>query len=156
MPAMGPEKYELRRMPVRRVMYEKYLRWFVDKVNPFEMAKELPNRGWRPAIGIMMGCFAIDLADEQRAAWAALNRARRVPQFPPEVLTQMERLYYGWPMHVLADGRKVEFSETYYPLIEKDIGRWRASERATRARRAYTEFFRRNYERIVEMEKEGK
>jgi ABC-type Fe3+ transport system substrate-binding protein len=34
---LGPERYELRRMPVRRAMYEKYADRFVDRVNPFEM-----------------------------------------------------------------------------------------------------------------------
>jgi iron(III) transport system substrate-binding protein len=152
---MGPDTYELRRMPVRRAMYEpKYFEHFVDKVNPFTLAKEMPNRGWRPSIGVMMGCFAIDIADEQRAAWAALSRARRDPQFPPERLIEMERFFYAWPPHVMADGSKLDFSEANYKAIARDTGNWRDPSRTPRATMAYTEFFRRNYRRIIDMEAE--
>jgi ABC-type Fe3+ transport system substrate-binding protein len=149
---MGPDTYELRRMPVRRVMYEKFFDRFVDRVNPFTLAKEMPNRGWRPAIGIMMGAFAIDIADEQRAAWAALNRARKDPKFPPQALTEMERLFYAWPTHVMADGSKLDFSEANFKAIAKDTKSWRDASRTAEAKMAYTEFFRRNYQKVLEAE----
>lgn len=151
---MGPEQYELRRMPVRREMYEKYMAHFIDKVEPFKLAKDLPNRGWRSAIGIMMGCFAIDIADEQRAAWAVLCKARADSKYPPEKLIEMERLFYAWPIHPMADGTKLLFSEAHFSAIAKDTSNWRDASRTAQARMAYTEFFRRNYEKVVEMGRE--
>ncbi|MEX2218214.1 MAG: extracellular solute-binding protein [Phycisphaerales bacterium] len=149
---MGPATYELRRMPVRRIMYEKHLVHFVDKVNPFDMAREIPNHGWRSSIGVMMGCFAIDIADEQRAAWAALNRARGNPTFPPDRLAELERLFYGWPMHEMADGTRLLFGEATFKAIEKDTARWRDPARTPSARIAYTAFFRRSYEKVIQIE----
>ena len=44
---MGPDRYELRRMPVRRIMYQNYRDFMVDKANPFELASKDAGRGWR-------------------------------------------------------------------------------------------------------------
>jgi hypothetical protein len=52
---MGPREYELRRAPIRRVMYERYMPYFVDQSDPFKLASEVGPKGWRSAIGVMMG-----------------------------------------------------------------------------------------------------
>src|SRR5262249_8816511 len=45
---LGPRVNVLRRMPVRQSMYQaRYLEYFVDRVDPFQIAAKLPNRGWR-------------------------------------------------------------------------------------------------------------
>lgn len=148
---MGPRRYELRRMPVRRVMYEKYGVYFVDQENPFEAAAKLPQRGWRDSIAVMMGAFGIDTSEELREAWKVLNEARADPSFPRETLAEMERALYAMPEHELADGRRVEFSEENFGLISADTKRWRDVERGARARIRYTEFFRGQYRRVVEL-----
>lgn len=153
---LGPHLYALHRLPVRRIMYEKYLSWFVDPVNPFAMARETPARGWRSALGVMMGAFAIDIADEQRAAWAALNRARGDGSFPPDRLTEMERLFYAFPDHPLADGRRLPFTEANFALIEADAKAWCDPVRTARLRVTYTNFFRRAYARVVELGAAGR
>jgi len=145
---MGPMHNELRRMPVRRVMYEKYLDHFVDKVDPFAIASPVQSRGWRSSIGIMMGAFAIDSAKEQRQAWRALTRARQDPDFDPDVLAQMERLFYAFPPCRDAEGRTLEFTEQNYRAIR---GAWRDPDLKERAAIQYSIFFRANYRRVVEL-----
>jgi ABC-type Fe3+ transport system substrate-binding protein len=100
----GPDEYALRRMPVRRVMYEKYARFFVDKSNPFEAASDVKSNGWRSSIPPMMAAFGIDTAPEVRAAWKALNEARSQSGFPAERLAEMEKLFYSMPMHTFREG----------------------------------------------------
>lgn len=146
---LGPEHDALRRLPVRRVMYEKYFNRFTDKVNPFEIASDTQPQGWRDSIGIMMGAFAIDTADDQHTAWEALNRARNDPTFPRASLAEMERLFYSLPDHTLADGSALPFTEANYAAISKDTNRWRDPTLAPESRIAYTRFFTNNYRRIT-------
>ncbi|HYE02410.1 MAG TPA: extracellular solute-binding protein [Phycisphaerales bacterium] len=149
--AMGPVTHELRRMPARRVMYEKYLGAFIDPVNPFELASEVPPAGWRPGIALVMGAMGIDTADECRAAWAALARAREAPGFPPGALREMEGLFYAMPPHALADGRVLTLGPGTFAEISADLGGWKHQGRLARTRIAYTTFFRDNYRRVVEL-----
>ena len=66
-------------VPVRRSIYERFTPWLTDKANPFEFASATPIKGWRDAIGPLMGAFAIDTSRELRQAWNALNRDRLRP-----------------------------------------------------------------------------
>ncbi len=160
---MGPRLYALRRMPVRRVMYEKYTGHFVDKANPFEIAANLKGRGWRDSIAIMMGAFGIDTADELKEAWAALTRARANPAFPKGTLAEMERAFYAMPMHEVTpkDGPPptpmlLEFSEANFKAISDDTKRWRDPAKTDRARIAYTRFFLDQYAKVVDLERSAK
>ncbi|MEM7755731.1 MAG: extracellular solute-binding protein [Planctomycetota bacterium] len=94
---MGPDANELRRMPVRRVMYERYFEHFKDQVQPFEIASKVSNPGWRTGVQMMMGGFGIDSADECRKAWGVIASAERTPGFPPDVLAEMRRTFYSFP-----------------------------------------------------------
>jgi len=145
---MGPERYSLRRMPVRRVMFEKYWSHLTDQVNPFELASKTKPAGWRNAIGIMMGAFAIDTADEQREAAAALRAARGRAEFPAQTLSEMEGLFYAFPSQTMVDGRTLEFTEANFSAFKEH---WRDAERTSLAKVDYTTFFRANYRRIVEL-----
>ena len=94
----GPRHYALRRMPIRRSMYRpEVFAQFVDKVDPFSLASKVANPGWRTGVQMMMGCYGIDIAEDCRAAWGAIGKAREDESFPPEVLAEMERRYYAWP-----------------------------------------------------------
>ncbi|MBL8763758.1 MAG: extracellular solute-binding protein [Phycisphaerae bacterium] len=146
---LGPERYELRRMPVRRIMYEKHLDRFVDRVNPFELASATAPRGWRDAIGPLMGAFGVDTSLELRAAWDALNAARSDASFPPDVRAEMERLFYAMPMHRTRDGREVPFSPESLKEIVADTRRWTEPVHGTRSKIAYTKFFQCNYQRVA-------
>ncbi len=173
---MGPAQYELRRMPVRRAMYEpRYRDHFIDKANPFELASPTKSRGWRSAIGMMLGAMTIDTADEQREAWAAMNRAKHDSSTRPEALAEMERLFYAFPTGqevrarfgarfpdaVLPADAALDFSPAvtdaddaarnprHLDNCKRIANSW--SDPVTRARLkiVYTEFFRENYQRIV-------
>jgi hypothetical protein len=148
----GPFQYELRRMPVRRVMYEKYGQWFIDKSDPFKAASDVPQRRWRSAIAPMMAAFGIDTVPELREAWSALNAARAASKegrFPTETLQEMERLFYAMPMHTMRDGTTLELNEKNFKTIEADTNSWNDLDHGKRALIAYTRFFRENYRRVT-------
>lgn len=147
---MGPREYELRRAPIRRVMYQEYLRYFVDQSDPFSLASEVAPKGWRSAIGVMMGAFSIDIADEQRSAWRALNRARQDPAFPKNTLAEMERLFYAWPETRMPDGTVLPFTAENCKAI---MAAWKKPGMMPETKIAYTRFFSSNYSKIVELSK---
>ncbi|MFN0010581.1 MAG: ABC transporter substrate-binding protein [Phycisphaerales bacterium] len=152
---MGPLTSRLRRMPVRRVMYERYLDHFADKTNPFDLASDTPVRGWRTGLIVMMGAFGVDAGEELRGAWDALNKARTDSAFPPDRLAEMTRLFYSFPEHemVAKDGTttRVPFTAETYKAISDDTNRWRDPVKGTRARIAYTEYFRSTFRKVREL-----
>lgn len=148
--ALGPTRYELRRLPVRRVMYEKFAEHMIDRVNPWELASPTRPAGWRMAIGVMMGAFAIDNAHEQRRAWAAIRRARATPSFPDEALAEMETLFHAWPTTPVG-GEELAFTRENYAAIRSA---WRDPATLARCTIRYTRFFREIYDRIVRIESE--
>lgn len=94
---MGPAEHELRRMPVRRVMYDQYFDALVDQVDPFEIVSDVQNPGWRTGVQVMMGCFGVDLADECRAAYTAIARAKSSGAFTPPEIAELEARFYAFP-----------------------------------------------------------
>lgn len=172
---LGPERYALRRLPVRQAMYERYLDHFVDRVNPFEVAAPLPDRRWRGAIDVMMGAFAVDTLDQLRPAWVALQAARMDPSIPPGVLREMEELFYAFPtgedvtrLHsglfpraALPRDATLDFSPDVTGTVEENpkkedncrriTATWKDAGVKARLRVVYTEFFRANYRRVVEL-----
>lgn len=154
---LGPSVYALRRMPARRMMYEKHMPRLMDKVNPFLLAGTDKPSPWRSAIGPMMGAFGIDTADELKAAWKALNEARAETEFPPEVLAEMEAAFYALPVHQMPPdvagkpGELLPFTPENYGVIRNS---WRDSmhpEWAVKSQIAYVEFFREQYGRVVRL-----
>lgn len=129
-------------------MYEKYLDRFVDKVNPFELAGTYAPRGWRPALGTMMGAFAIDTAEDQRAAWLALNDTADSAR-----VQEMRAVFFSWPDVTMPDGTKLEFNEKTLKTI---TDAWRKDRAfANRSRIEITEFFRDQYRRVVAVAREA-
>jgi ABC-type Fe3+ transport system substrate-binding protein len=150
---MGPKTHALRRLPIRRDMYEApYFERFVDQVKPFERAPKAPPVGWRSAIAVMMPAFSVDVLDDQHAAWEVLCKRRREADFSREALGKMEELFYAFPPTTLPDGRVLEFNPTNYPAI---AAAWRASTSAGRLKQdfllGYTKFFRENYREVVRL-----
>lgn len=117
---LGPLEYELRRLPILPAIYHAqaappdssfdpdetaseplpihdFLIYMTDPVNPYAIATDAAPRGWRSAIGPMMGAFAIDSARECRAAWSAIIRAKTDPAFPPKFLELMEARFDAMP-----------------------------------------------------------
>ncbi len=151
---LGPERYELRRMPVRRDLYQLHEQRMIDKVDPFAAASTVKEQGWRSAIGPMMGAFAIDIHYDISQAWKAMRRARENGA-PEEVLNEMERLFYAFPTHTMADGRELVFNEANYRAIKSEWDKGGQDGRPTRSAMLteYTRFFRANYREIVKMAK---
>lgn len=100
---MGPEQYELRRMPVRREMYAKYADHFIDAADPFKAASDVPSKGWRSAIGPMMAAFGIDTRPDLVRAWGALNRAK-ARGVSPGVIAELEEQFFSMPTHEMRPG----------------------------------------------------
>jgi ABC-type Fe3+ transport system substrate-binding protein len=151
----GPDEYALRRMPVRRIMYEKYSRFFTDQTNPFDEASDVKSRGWRAAIAPLMAAFGIDTEEGVRAAWRALNAARANPAFPKDTLAEMETAFYAMPAHTMRDGSQLEFNAANFKAIAADTGNWKDLDHGKRSLIAYTMFFRQQYRRIVALAEQG-
>jgi len=147
---LGPERFELRRMPVRRDFYQRFSARMVDRVDPFGSAANTTSRGWRAAVAPMMAVCAIDIHDDIRRAWTAMISARQRGA-GPSVLADMERLFFAMPDHRMPDGSVLEFTEENFPAILRD---WREAERDGRInqiRIAYASACRANYRSIVEL-----
>jgi iron(III) transport system substrate-binding protein len=148
---MGPREYELRRMPVRRALYENHAERFVDQVTPFESASKVKSQGWRTAIPIMMGAFGIDSSTEQRAAWRAMNDARARPGVSPELIAEMELAFYALPMHTMPDGSTLPFAPENYKAIRDSWRDVKHPDWLQRSELSYRTQFVENYRRVVEM-----
>ena len=152
---LGPQQSRLRRLPIRREMYAKYLDLFADKVDPFTLASAAKPIGWRDAMTVLMGSFGVDAASELRAAWTALNMARANLDFDEGTLAEMDRLFYSFPDHPMADGTTKTISAANHDAIRADIKRWRDAKRTPEVRIAYTEYFRRTFAKVVELGRMG-
>lgn len=152
---LGPERYELRRMPVRRMMYDPqgpYLAHMIDKADPFVLASDVKARGWRDAIAPLMACFAMDNSSAQREAWDALNRVREAAtagRATAEQVKELEDIFFAFPKHTMKDGSVVEFNADTFKAIRTDTNRWRDPEHGKRSLIAYTKFYKRQYAEVV-------
>jgi iron(III) transport system substrate-binding protein len=150
--ALGPRRFELRRLPAKRSMYDKYFDLFIDKVNPFEIASQAESRGWRSMIAPLMGSFAIDIHHDMVKAWRAMHEAQ-LRGADPAFLGEIDALFYAMPQHVFLDdnlkptGISMPFTEENYRAIRND---WRNSRKAAEHKITYTAFFRANYRSIVQ------
>lgn len=146
--ALGPDHHELRRMPVRRVMYERHIDHMIDRVDPFRIATTTKPAGWRSTIGVMMGCFGIETADLQVRAWKSLNAARKNPAFDQASLAEMEERFYAWPTTIMPDGKELPFRPEHVKAI---TGAWKDAGFKGRCEVRYYEFFAAQYRRVIEL-----
>ena len=72
--ALGPDQFELRRMPVRREMYSIYMDRMIDQVNPYETARAapFPDRNMRAFIAPLFSGMAMDHHDALVEAWEVI------------------------------------------------------------------------------------
>lgn len=155
---MGPRVSELRRMPVKRSMYEKYGDYFVDKANPFEVASNVPGRGWRGAIAPLMAAFGADVTPELREAWNQLNRCRAAAtrgELGVDAVAAMEADFYAWPVHRMKDGSELPFNEANFKAIYADADKFRDTDHGKRTQIRYTEFFRDRFRSVAEAGREN-
>ena len=141
----GPEKYALRRSPIRRELYApEFAQYRADPdVYPYEEAKsftyhpEWTARLFGP-IRFVVRALCIDPHDEARAAWADLIAAR----FPPEALRTFE------------DVSAVSYAEASGRIAETLRNPDKMAE--TRLAAELTEHFRAQYRQAGELARMGK
>lgn len=156
---LGPRQFELRRLPARRIIYEKYFDRLVDQVHPFDLAEPIDSwdSNMRSFVAPLLGAMAIDNLDELRAAWKAINA---MPADHPK-RREMMQLLHAMPAVTLLDGRIVSLeSPQHLAAIKADWKMARSAEglakgydplKAEHDRIAWAEFFRSNYEAIVDL-----
>ncbi len=78
----GPRRFELRRLPIRRSLYQDDFDQFVDKVDPWSIATPVasPNRAMRSFITPMFRGIALDQAELLKEAWRAIFEHPGYPQ----------------------------------------------------------------------------
>jgi len=173
---LGPEKFELRRMPVRRMMYDKYIDRMIDQVNPFEIAApmEEPNRAVRSYIAIVFGAMTMDAHESLQAAWNAIVEH---PAYPDDrdlvtaadvtdpTLRRMLELFDAMPDVPGPDGQTFSLDSAEALQTIKagwlrggwaEVGLWPDPASPDDVlRRRFARFFRSKYESIVELAEEN-
>ncbi len=160
---LGPARFELRRMPIRRDFYGKYGEHLIDRVNPYEAASVTPPAGWRSAIGMMMGAFAVDTHEGIGEAWRALREARERGADPALIAAATETFYafpsaeqierhwlglFGAGEPTLPEAAKLPFTPENYGEIRAT---WREPAVESRLAIVYARAFAENYAEVVEM-----
>ena len=166
---MGPKRFELRRMPIRRSLYAQMDR-FIDKVDPFEIAEpaNYPNRAFRSFIPVIFDAFAMREPELLTEAW---SRIIEHPAYPdgagivtaadvedPELKSMLER-FDAMPPVRGPDGRTYDLGDPEV-LAEvkagwlrdgwKDAELWpEHAEPSMVLRRELGEWFAAQYESIV-------
>lgn len=79
----GPREFELRRLPIRRSMYDDHFDRFIDKVDPWVIARPVdhPNRAMRSFIAPLFQAMALDQPAQLGRAW---QRIIHHPAYPRE------------------------------------------------------------------------
>ena len=87
---LGPDAWELRRMPIRRDMYELYIDRMVDQVNPFDTAGKspFPDRNMRAFIAPIFSAMAMDHHKQLVEAWKAIISHPAYPDTPSIVSSE--------------------------------------------------------------------
>ena len=85
----GPRWFELRRLPIRRSMYQDHFNMFIDKVDPWRIALpvEHPNRAMRSFIAPLFQAMALDQPTELRRAWNAIVEHPAYPTDGGDIVT---------------------------------------------------------------------
>jgi len=150
---LGPRRFALRRMPIRRDLYddEAFFSGFMDKIRMYDVAADLPSSGWRSMIGPVFGALGVDTHGALVRAWIAINDAR-TGGAPESFIAEIESVLHSMPMHEFADGSTALLSPEHYAAIRED---WRDPDRAVLKKLGYNEFFRSQYERVVNMVREA-
>jgi ABC-type Fe3+ transport system substrate-binding protein len=136
----GPERFELRRSPIRRDMYAKHLEHMTDKVDPFDIARAVPEGtpSYFGPLPTLLHAMCMDVHTDLQAAW---------------------RTVYACDDPALKAKLRIEFDKLPFTRDElrAAAGRWRNDPRAElEDRMAWTDFFRDQYARVVRMAEAGR
>ncbi|HMN95871.1 MAG TPA: extracellular solute-binding protein [Phycisphaerales bacterium] len=175
---LGPERFELRRMPIRRDLYTspEAFRRFVDAVDPYAIATAVaaPDRNVRSFIVPLFSAMAIDEHARLRRAWRAIVEHPSYPtpvpgERPPIVvasdvadpeLAEMLRLFDELPAVRAPERAVIDLATTEGRALARrgwlgsapawaDQGLWpRETAPADELRREFRAFFVERYDRI--------
>lgn len=132
---MGPRRFELRRSPIRRDMYELYTDRMIDRANPFEIAVPVAEGvpSYNSVIPTLLHAMCMDIHDELKAAWRAVYTCE-----DPALRAQM-----------IAEFDKMPFTHDEL-FAAKDS--WKTDPRKRdEDRLAWTAFFRAQYRKVAAM-----
>jgi iron(III) transport system substrate-binding protein len=163
----GPERFELRRLPIRRDLYtpEEMKNW-ADQTKPFEIAKPYPpgTPDYFLTIAPLSHAMAIDVHSDLIAAWEALCRNPKHPQrqkmldlfygMPPELTLQWSEPVAGsWKqaMENASDPRHEQVVQTLKAFLAGVTAPWADKDRLLADRLRWTEFFRDQYRQVVRL-----
>ena len=142
--AGGPEKFELRRQPVRRDVYnDPQTDNWTDRINPYGDARpfsdDVPN--YYVAVAPVAHAMAIDIHDDLRAAWGVINS-----EGDPAKKQAMQTLFDAMPHDLQAHADR-DFMQQFMKRRDDE-------KQFLEDRLAWTMFFRDNYRQIVRMGKD--
>lgn len=164
----GPERFELRRLPIRHDMYnEEEMAQWKDHVKPFEITQPFPKAmpNFYGTVAPVAHAMAIDIHSELQAAWIAIVRNPHHPNRKKmlELFDAMpEPLMLTWPDKELADEwpkalgdpshtRHKDAAATLKQFMDALNKRWKDSDQQLKDRLEWTLFFRGNYREIVRL-----
>jgi iron(III) transport system substrate-binding protein len=169
---LGPLQFELRRLPIRRSMYERYADRMIDKVNPFDLVQpvEHPSPEYRDFIAPLFAAMVMDTHAQARQAWETIcaqpefsssNGMLAADDVKDSRLRRMLELWELMPRVQGPDHQLLSLSD------ERVLGAIRAgwlkggwasanlwpgqANPADVLRRDFADFFRQNYREIVDL-----
>ena len=164
----GPERFELRRLPARRDMYNKAeMALWTDQVNPFDIAEPFPDGmpSFFGTIALIAHATAIDIHPDLTRAWAAII-AQPDPQRRQQMLDLFDRmpdpltmrwpnadLEQHWPEYLASPDhpRHAETAAALDKFLGSIYARWPNSDDKLKDRLRWTMFFRDNYRQVVQL-----
>lgn len=165
----GPQRYELRRLPVRRDLYtaEEMAHW-TDDVDPFAIARPMPAGvpSFFNLVAPLSHAIAIDVHDELRSAWTAIL-AGDDPTCRAAMETAFDAmpddLRVPWPddapiaaweaaLADVDDPRHAQAAAVMHAFVADILQRWREDPRQRDLdRRRWAAFFRDQYQTVARM-----
>jgi hypothetical protein len=106
---LGPARFQLRRLPAARPMYERHMERFVDPVDPWTLAGAPlePQPLLRSFVPVLFGAMVIDNRDLVGAAWRAITAATDDDPRRAEML----RLFDAMPAGPGPDGGSIPLDD---------------------------------------------
>lgn len=177
---LGPQQFELRRLPVLRSMYAKHMDRMIDQVNPFSIAAPVEaNPDFRVFVSVLFAAMAMDTHADLKRAWKVIIEHPAYPRpsgsgvddgtplivtaedVEDRTLREMLRLFDAMPEIAGPDGASYRMDQVENLAIVRDgwlrrawagDGLWHPEAApADEMRRRFVDFFRGNYRRIVDL-----
>src|SRR5690606_10604504 len=181
MSELGPQRYELRRMPILTTMYQSpFFERMIDQVKLFDLYDEPRaalhlNREYWDYVPLLMSSMAIDTDDDLKRAWKAILSHPACPESSSIIaaddvedatLREMLTLFDALPVVDGPAGVVYELAEPEHlaPLRQgwvrggwADAGLWHPTANPRDVLRVrWTNFFRHNYQEIVRLAARGR